>query len=186
MNIEIKQLSPELINDYLYFFDNMVFTENPDWSKCYCYSYHFTGTVEEWTRENNRKAVSKLISENKMRGYLAFDGDIPVGWCNANDRKNYQALKENDGYEDNICSIVCFLISPQYRGKGIAGKLLDEVCSDYNQKGYSYIEVYPRKGTQSCEKHYHGPLSLYEKRDFEIYREYEDKYVLRRSLQSFR
>ena len=30
MNIEIKPLHPDLIDDYLYFFDNVGFTDNPE------------------------------------------------------------------------------------------------------------------------------------------------------------
>jgi ribosomal protein S18 acetylase RimI-like enzyme len=182
MNILIRPLSPKLLNDYLYFFDNMVFTENPDWSKCYCYSYHFTGPDEEWTKMNNRQAVSKLISENKMRGYLAYDGDKPIGWCNANEKQNFQALKEKSDSDESIYSIVCFLISPKYRGNGIARKLLERVCLDCENSEYKYIEVYPRKGKQSCEKHYHGPLSLYEYFGFKIERENDDNYVMRKEL----
>lgn len=51
MNIAIKPLAPELVEDYLFFFDNMVFTENPEWSACYCFSYHFIGTNEQLNRD---------------------------------------------------------------------------------------------------------------------------------------
>ena len=30
MNIIVNPLSPDLLEDFLFFFDNMVFTENPD------------------------------------------------------------------------------------------------------------------------------------------------------------
>ena len=46
MNIEIKPLTKDLRNDYLYFFDHIIFDENPDRAKCYCYDYHFLGDVE--------------------------------------------------------------------------------------------------------------------------------------------
>lgn len=71
MDIIIKPLSPKLIDDYLYFFDNMRFTEHPEWSKCFCYSYHFTGPKEAWDKERNRAAVIDLIGQGNMRGYLA-------------------------------------------------------------------------------------------------------------------
>lgn len=40
MSIEIKALAPELLDDYLAFFDSVAFTDNPDWSGCYCCFYH--------------------------------------------------------------------------------------------------------------------------------------------------
>lgn len=183
MSFLIKPLSPELIEDYLFFFDHMVFSENPDWSRCYCYSYHFTGASEEWTKETNRDAVIKLISENRMRGYLAFDGDKPVGWCNANNKNNFQAFTDQDYSQKDVCAIVCFLISPDYRRRGISQQLLERVCNDYTrERGYAMIEAYPRKDKPSCEGNYHGHLSLYEKFSFGVEEEFDDHYVVRKLL----
>ena len=131
MNFNIKPLTPGLLKDYLYFFDNIVFTENPDWSKCYCFSYHFIGTKEQWNREDNRSSVIKYVNENLMTGYLAYYNEKPVGWCNANDRLNYQRLLKYydliDNPDDKVCSIVCFLIHPDYRRQGIAQQILARI-----------------------------------------------------------
>jgi ribosomal protein S18 acetylase RimI-like enzyme len=186
MDISIKPLSADLTADYLYFFDNIAFSENPAWSACYCYSFHFTGTNEEWNRDNNRSTVIRLIDEKKMTGYLAYSGGRPVGWCNANNRLNYQRLLKYydliDNPLDKVCSIVCFLISPDYRRKGVALKLLGQIYNDYSIGDYDYLEAYPGKGTLSCERHYKGPLSLYEKFDFQIEKEHDDYYVVRKKL----
>jgi len=188
-NISIRQLSPELLKDFLFFFDNIAFTENPHWSACYCYSFHFTGTSEQWNKESNRAAVIKFINENKMTGYLAYANGKPVGWCNANDRMNYQRLAKYydlvDNPKDKACSIVCFLISPGFRRKGVARKILEQICIDYTSRDYDYIEAYPGRGDLSSEKHYKGPLSLYEKSDFKIIKTYDDYYVVRKNLKYF-
>jgi len=186
MNITIKPLTPELIEDYLYFFDNMAFTENPDWSACYCFSFHFVGTNEQWNLDNNRASVIKYINENKMTGYLAYLDDKPVGWCNANNRLNYQRLlKYYDiigNPDEKVCSVVCFVISPEYRRQGIARKLLEQVCNDYTAQDYDYIEAYPGKGKLSCERQYKGPLELYEKLNFKMVKDYDDYFVVRKKL----
>lgn len=186
MEISIKSLSPELLDDYLYFFDNIIFTEHPDWAKCYCYSFHFTGTDEQWNKEDNRKAVIKLINEGKMKGYLAYSGDKPVGWCNTNDRLNYQRLLKEFYFIDNsnekVCSIVCYLISPGFRRKGIARKILVQIERDYTAQDYDYLEAYPGKGELSPEEHYKGPLNLYEEFGFNVVKEYEDFYIVRKKL----
>ncbi|MBN2535002.1 MAG: GNAT family N-acetyltransferase [Spirochaetales bacterium] len=186
MNITIKPLSAELLNDFLYFFDNITFTEHPDWSICYCYSYHFTGTDEQWNKESNRASAIRYIREGKMKGYIAFLKDKPVGWCNANDRKNYERIIKYQGTakpeDGRIASIVCFLIAPGYRRRGIAEQLLGRVCEDYSAEKYDYLEAYPRKDTLSDEKNYHGPMALYEKYDFSIVDEKDDFYIVRRKL----
>ena len=186
MDILIKSLSPELIDDYLYFFDHMVFTENPQWSKCYCYSFHFVGKDEEWTQENNRAAVIQMIKSGKMKGYLAYADSIPVGWCNVNNRENYQRLTRTYEVEEltgqKVGSIVCFLISPEYRRKGIARLLLNRIINDYTSKAYHFLEAYPMVNTSSNEKNYKGPLSLYEKSSFVKIKTIEDYVIMRKPL----
>ena len=186
MKIAIKPLTAELMEDYLFFFDHITFGEHPDWSNCYCFESHFVGTKEQWNKRENRSSVIKYISENKMRGYLAYDGNKPVGWCNANSRSNYERILKYDELigspQDKVCSIVCFLIAPDYRRKGIAQKLLEQICVDYELQNYDYIEAYPRKGQLSCENHYKGPLELYEKSDFKIEKEYDDHFIVRKQL----
>ena len=34
-------------------------------------------------------------------------------------------------------------IAPDYRGKGIASKVLEKVCDDAKNEGYLYVEAYP-------------------------------------------
>ena len=186
MNIEIKPLTINLKDDYLFFFDNMLFKENPEWSKCYCYDYHFTGDVDKCTREMSRAAVSKLIDEQKLTGYLAFDKDKPIGWCNVNNRANYQRLLKDYDYVDNphdkVCSIVCFLIHPDYRRQGLAQQLLEKIIKDQSQGDYDYFEAYPKKEATSCGGNFKGPLALYKRFDFQINKEYDDYYVMRKRI----
>jgi ribosomal protein S18 acetylase RimI-like enzyme len=186
MSILIKQLTPGLLKDYLFFFDNIVFTENPDWSKCYCFSFHFIGSDEQWNKEDNRSSVIKLINENKLTGYLAYSENKPVGWCNANDRLNYQRLLKYydliDNPDDKVCSVVCFVVHPDYRRQGIAQKILEQIIADCSTRDFDYIEAYPGKGELSCERHYHGPVELYKKFDFRIERELDDYYIVRKKL----
>lgn len=184
--MHIKPLSPELLDDYLAFFDNAVFTENPGWSQCYCYSFHFTGTSEQWNREGNRKAVADLIKKSELRGYLAYEGTLPIGWCNTNDRQNYQSLKKYYDLPEKpagkICSIVCFMVHHNHRRKGVAQKILERISADYSTLGYDCLEAYPARGNLSCEGHYKGPLTMYEKSGFNRIMEHEKYFVVRKKF----
>jgi ribosomal protein S18 acetylase RimI-like enzyme len=186
MELEIKALSPELKKDYLSFFDGIAFEEHPHWADCYCYSFHFTGKAEEWQREKNRSCVASMIEKNTMKGYLAYDKGLPVGWCNANNRLNYQLLTQSFDLVDpghaKICSIVCFLIHPDYRRMGIVKHLLDRIIKDYKAMGYAYIEAYPGTGNLSAEKLYRGPLHLYERLGFARIKESQEHVVVRLRL----
>jgi ribosomal protein S18 acetylase RimI-like enzyme len=190
MNVKIKPLGPDLIEDFLFFFDNVAFEDNPDWASCYCHFYHFNGTNEEWiktTAKANRNASISLIQSGKMTGYLAYSDDKPVGWCNANLKENFQKLlimKEfKTSIDGKLASIVCFIISHLYRRKGIARKLLQYACKDLKEKDFDYVEAYPRKGDKLSNAHqYRGPISLYKSEGFIIYKELKNFYIVRKKL----
>jgi len=83
-----------------------------------------------------------------------------------------------DNKHDRVCSVVCSLISPDFRRRGIAKQLLGQICSDYASRDYHYIEAYPGNWEFSCEGHFKGPLNLYEMSGFKIERKLEDFYKI--------
>ena len=186
MDIEIRPLSPGLKEDYFSFFDSIEFVEHPHWAECYCYSFHFTGKDEEWNRERNRSCVSAMIDEGRMKGYLAYSENRAVAWCNVNNRLSYQLLTKTydllDPEHEKICSIVCFLVHPEYRRLGILQQLLDRIVKDYSSLEYTYIEAYPRPGDLSEEKLYRGPLNLLTRNGFEKLKEFKDYILVRKKL----
>src|SRR5215831_8047809 len=84
----IKELTPELRDDFLYFFDKVAFADNPDWSDCYCSLYHFANRSKEETRGE----AADQIEKGRIHGFLAYDNGKPVGWCNAANRNSDPAL----------------------------------------------------------------------------------------------
>ena len=104
-----------------------------------------------------------------MQGYLAYyDGKV-TGWCNANEKQIYDSVNFNLPWENpeknkKIKSIVCFCISPDLRGRGIASQLLEQVCADAAADGYEYVEAYPFDN--DANHNYHGSKSMYDKNGF--------------------
>lgn len=186
MSINIKPLTSELKKDYLSFFESIEFTEHPHWADCYCYSFHFTGQADEWKRDNNRACVTSMIDKGTMKGYLAYHKGKAVGWCNANNRLNYQLLTQTynliEPDHSKICSIVCFLVHQDYRRKGIMQLLLKKIVADYSALHYEYIEVYPRAEEHSTEKLYRGPLDFYIQNGFKQVQTTENLQTLRLRL----
>lgn len=174
--IVIHPLSPKLCEDWLRFFDKIAFQDHEDWAFCYCLEGHLDRkTQEEWTdpKERRKKAI-ELIKAGEMQGYLAYLNDEVIGWCNVNDRNNYRYLTEmfrEIGYQDNetadarVKALFCFLISPQYRGRGVAQRLLEQVCEDAVRDGYAYLEAYPF-ADEKFEFQYHGTSKMYERSGF--------------------
>jgi GNAT superfamily N-acetyltransferase len=83
---------------------------------------------------------------------------------------------------DKIKSIVCFLIAPNMRGKGIATKILMKICEDSKKDGTKYIESYPLKKGKNCFEEYPGPVKLYENMGFKKYKELENEIIMRKEI----
>ena len=176
--ITIKQLTPELNADYLDFFDNRAFTDNNPNGPCYCTSPNQDEeTIKQMVREFKdfgvkqtlRKYAEEMLNKNMIHGYLAYDGGVSVGWCNAADIDSYVGFVP-DFAKENVCgktiSIVCFEVAPEYRGKGIASTFIERVCQDARSQGFSAVEGYAKLSDKKNEFDYHGSIHLYQKAGF--------------------
>ena len=201
MEIEIKKLTIDLLDDWLEYFDSAVYFSEDDenWPGCYCMHFHWNEKLNrknDWNatleqvykktgRADNRERAVRLIKNKTMQGYLAYHANKVVGWCNANDKHKYDTV--HDCFFDNkdnthkIKSVVCFCIDANMRGKGIASKLLEKVCLDAANEGYNYVEAYPYSHGQAND--FHGPLSMYEKMGFvKNGREVDECIIMRKKL----
>ena len=174
----IKKLTPELNADYLDFFDHRAFTDDNPNGPCYCTSPNqdaesIKRMVSEFAsfgvKDTLRKYAVEMLNHNKIQGYLAYDGELSVGWCNAADIETYAGFVPEFARE-NTCgktiAIVCFEIAPEYRRMGIASAFIDRVCSDAKTNGYAAVEGYPKLSDQRNDFDYQGPLALYQKAGF--------------------
>ena len=182
--IIIKPLTPELYADYLDFFDHRAFTDDNPNGPCYCTSPNqdeeeIKRMVSEFksfgVKDTLRRYAADMLNKNKIQGYLAYDGTLSIGWCNAADMESYAGFVPEFARK-NTCgktvSIICFEIAPEYRGMGIASALIDRVCKDAKANGYVAVEGYAGLSDQRNDFDYHGPLQLYQKAGFaEIARE---------------
>ncbi len=189
MELIIKSLAANLIDDYLYYFENVAFTDNPEWDGCYCNFHHCSGGIKEFnkqTKEQHKNASIELIRSGKLNGFLAYSNGKPVGWCKADFKNSFVNLPFDDDEipsEDvKIASIACFLIAPTQRRQGIARKLLHYACSSFSNQGFKIVEGYPQEGKLSDVHSYHGPVSLYESEGFTIFKKLDDLLVMRKNL----
>jgi GNAT superfamily N-acetyltransferase len=190
MEIDICPLLPELLDDYLHFFDNVAFADHPEWSQCYCLAFHFEPAwdTEDANHENPwRKRAIKFVREGRLQGYLAYADGAVVGWCNTNNKTNYAALK-HEIYEDSenkkVKSVVCFLVASDMRGKGIATKMLECVCADAKANGYDFVEGYPPTGMCDMYAAHHGTVAFFEKCGFVIHKQLDNDCVMRKYLEN--
>jgi GNAT superfamily N-acetyltransferase len=189
MRIEVKRLCPQLLDDYLDYFDNVAFTDNPDWAGCYCYFYlagRSTGDWNDRTAAENRSAVGELIATGGMHGYLAYlEGEV-AGWCHAGPKGYFPVIVETEELAEPDIeatgSIVCFNIAPEQRRLGIASTLLEAATTGLADMGLTIAEAYPSTGASTEAAHYHGPLPMYLRAGFSVHRRLPSYQVVRKAL----
>lgn len=196
MNMTIKPLTPELSVDYFDFFENRAFTDNSPY-RCYCQLYQMTREQQKAELDKaedgadmgrvSRKVAEQQIASGALRGYLAFDDGVAIGWCNANDKANYpiESCTGDRFYapaEKREKAVVCFEIAPEYRGKGIATALLQRVIDDARAEGCIAVESFPVVRDERFEWDSTGPLRLYEKAGFVKAAVQEKHVVMRKEL----
>lgn len=159
MDFIIKELAPELTEDFLDFMENRAHSNIPNFI-CYCTSFNMTQEqykleIEEKARalkgvngliSLSRKAAEQLINDNILKGYLAYHNNLAIGWCNTNDKKRYSQLEFNEVIDDNESktqAIACVAIAPEYRDKDAHLCLITRVCEDAKARGYEIVEAYP-------------------------------------------
>jgi len=152
LEIEVRELRPELLQDYLEFFDQ-AFSDFPHWADCYCGFYDTPG--DYWDATSNaehRAARLALISAGKAQGLLAYIDDRSVGWCNAQplanfvNMRSYRVALTDPG--EPVGSIMCFVVSPGYRGRGVCTALLRAACDKFRRDGLQIAEAYPTTNPQ--------------------------------------
>lgn len=182
--IVIRPLTSELKDDYLDFFDHRAFTDDNPNGPCYCTSPNqdeeqIQKMVSEFesngVKKTLRRYATEMLDRNMIHGYLAYDGDRSIGWCNAADMESYVGFVPSFARKiacGKTMSIVCFEIAPEYRGMGIASAFIDRICIDARLEGYAAVEGYAMLSEKRNDFDFQGPYGLYKKAGFiEIARE---------------
>lgn len=193
MGTEIRKLTPELLDDYLYFFEQVAHTDNKEWDRCYCLNYCSADHRDEDFRspEVRREYAIQYVQTGKISGYLAYQEGNVIGWCNTNRKSaclgcyGLRWLRDDarGGTADSkVKSVFCFTVAPRMRRKGVARLLLERVCQDAKRDGYEYLEAYPNKQRTDEYYDYVGPSALYKEFGFVLHKEVGDRLVLRKRL----
>lgn len=196
MNIEIRKLTPQDVDEYMEFFEQTPHDDNIPEHKCFCECWcsadHRFGTGIPTLSERKNMAID-YVKTGKIKGYLAYFENRIVGWCNANTKNDclncigwYRFMPQVNELEINenekIKSIYCFLVHPEMQRKGIACKLLEFAIEDAKSEGFDCVEVYPEKDDTDELKHFMGFVDMYRNMGFVVYAETDYKLVMRKQL----
>jgi GNAT superfamily N-acetyltransferase len=178
---EIVPISPDRAGDVIRFFDVDAFPDNPAWGSCYCMFYFLGGNQPEWGHlpwQEVRQAQFDRIESGSTTGTLAYVDGRLAGWCNASARSHFPG--KIAGEDEEVCSVVCFVVSPPYRGHGLATRLLDTAIEGARTAGFRSVEAYPKRDPDSAAAAFVGSLELFQRAGF--YVASEDPLVVRLDL----
>lgn len=194
MDIVIKKLTPELVEEYIHFFDTTPHDDNLEENKCYCVvcSNDDCEGKDFSTAQKRKEYAYQYVKNNNIQGYLAYCGDKIVGWCNANTKadclkcsywRNFLVYAPLDDIQAGlkVKSVFCFVIAPQMKRKGIATMLLERVCKDAAEDGFDMVEAYPfKESAQTCD--FGGYVEMYKKLGFYTVLDAPQGIVMRKRL----
>lgn len=195
MTIEIRKLTPDLVEDYIHFFDITSHDDNVEENKCYCVCWCNEDYKKKdlSTAKKRRECAFEYVKGNNVQGYLAYHGGRVVGWCNANTKSDclkcaswqrfmaYVPLEES-GTDIRVKSVFCFMIAPEMKRRGIATLLLERVCKDAAQDGFDFVEAYPYKESSYQSSDFGGYMEMYLKSGFYVSKETEQGLVMKKQL----
>ncbi len=114
---------------------------------CWCMYWRIGSVYTRRPRAQNRSDFRAIVRRGPPPGLLAFDGDIPVGWCQLTPRAVLPALEANPRYprvdERPVWSVSCFYIRRGYRRRGISAQLLGAAVKAARRAGAPALEAYP-------------------------------------------
>ena len=158
-----------------------------------CWCMHFRLLRPEYERgkgEGNRRALRRLVASDTPPGVVAYDGDLPVGWCAVAPRQAYPRLARSRAMravdDQPVWSVVCLFIAKGHRRRGISVALLRGAAEFAASRGARLVEGYPvepRSGAMPDVFAWTGTASAFRAAGFsEVARALPGRPVMRREL----
>jgi GNAT superfamily N-acetyltransferase len=165
MKLTIRPLTPGL---WLKFED--LFGRNGASNGCWCMYWRIGSAYRRRARDSNKSAFRDIVNQDPPPGFLAFDGEFPVGWCQFTSRNALPWLDLRLAGKENepVWSISCFYVKKGYRRKGVMSALVGATIQAARKIGVYAIEAYPVdiKEPKSTRNLFTGVASTFERAGF--------------------
>lgn len=165
---------------------------------CWCMYYRESGKVDlppGARHADERKARMRALCEaGPPPGLLAYHGRTPVGWVTLAPRAEFAKLQrspvmkpvDDTPLDGKLWSIVCFVVPPAWRHRGVAHALLHGAVGYARKRGARIVEAYPvdKRKRGADDGLWHGAKSMYDRAGFtEVARRKPERPVVRLQLQ---
>jgi len=164
-----------------------LFGEKGACNGCWCMYWRIGSEYRKRPAGQNKVDFRKIVEQGPPPGLIAFQGDLPVGWCQLTPRDALPWLDRAWRVKrvDNlpVWSISCFYVRKGYRRRGISSALIAEALRTAKLANALALEAYPLDGTVSPSSTSTGYLSTFLRAGFkEVARRTPEKPVMRHDL----
>lgn len=154
---------------------------------CWCQFWRLRGKAygAGWDGAN-RSRLEEEVRSGATPGLLAFENDIPVGWCRLGPRESFERLEHSRALaridDEEVWSVVCFYVHPSAKRRGIASALLDAAAAHAASRGARTLEGYAARPEHPNIDSYTGYLPMFVAAGFSPVGEGGRRTIVRRPL----
>jgi len=160
---------------------------------CWCTYYRYSGRRElpagMTYGERNRRDFEAVVERGTVPGLIGYDAGNPVGWVSLGPRADFARLARSSVMkpvdEKPVWSIICFVVDPALRHRGVARAMLAGALAWARGRGVTLIEAYPcdRRAPAPDDAMWFGAKSMFDREGFvEIARRKPGRPVMRKAL----
>ena len=135
-----------------------------EWCRCVAWWVDSWDGWGERTAAENLRLREELFDRGEYDGYLLFESDRPIAWCQVGPRDRLMRLARQFELEPDpgAWAVTCFVVVPAARGRGVAKELLAGVLEDLPARGARRVEAFPRTGDAlELSELWNGPESMF-------------------------
>jgi GNAT superfamily N-acetyltransferase len=164
---------------------------------CYCMFYRRSGKHDVPAgmtySEANKRALKSLVDRGVVPGLIGYENDRPIGWVSLGPREDYARLKRSPVMkpvdERPVWSIICFVVDPKTRHRGVAEAMLKGAVTWARKQGATLLEAYPcdKPAKAADDSMWFGAKSMFDRAGFiEVARRKPTRPVMRKSVRAAR
>jgi ribosomal protein S18 acetylase RimI-like enzyme len=161
---------------------------------CWCMYYRESGQTPvapgQSPAEARKQALHALAGRQPPPGLIAYASGQPVGWVSLGPRPDFLKLRRSPVMkpvdDQPVWSVVCFVVPPAFRHRGVATALLRGAIRFAAEQGATLLEAYPvDKAERGADDWlWFGAKSMYDKAGFvEVARRKATRPVVRLRLE---
>jgi GNAT superfamily N-acetyltransferase len=184
MKLSIRPLTPDLLPML-----EDLFGEQGPANRCWCMYWRIGNGYRKRPRQANKSDFWELVKHGPSPGLIAFDGDLPVGWCQLTPRDALPwmdrtwRLKRVD--EVTVWSLSCFYIRKGYRKRGVMTALIHAALEAAKRAGAPALEAYPLDADLTPSASSTGYASTFARAGFKVVaRHVSQRPIMRYDLKS--